>query len=131
MFGKYFKSLLFIPFIVSCAVEGNNTTTTLEPMIDSTTSTYLTVEIFESDEFQFLDDFYYFYGLNNVPYDDDYLVYTANLWCELMSNGMTHDDIVERINEGAENQIVIDVHYAIIESAVINICEDNYSVWYD
>lgn len=130
MFRKS-KILFFIPFIASCSASMDSTTTTLSTLVKSTTSTYLTSDTYESSEFQFMDDFYYYFGDGYVDYDDSFLIDTGYLWCYLMDSGMTHDDVVERINEGAENINEIKIHTAIIKSAVVNLCENNYSVWYN
>jgi len=134
MFNKKNKALLMLPFIAACSVNSSVSTTTLDPLINTTTSTYLSSSIHDSAEFQFIDDFYYYYGIDGstfVPYSDQYLIDTAYLWCELMNGGMTNTDIIERINEGGTEQYDINIHIAMIKSAVINLCEDNYTIWYN
>jgi hypothetical protein len=133
MFRKYCKALMFLPIIASCSSSSSVATTTLVPLVETTTTTVDSGFIY-SEDLSFIDDFYYYFGIDGstyVPYDDQYLIDTAHLWCELMDQGMTGQDIVERINEGGTDRNDINIHFAIIKSAVINYCVDNYTVWYN
>ena len=94
----------------------------LNPNVPSTVVITLPGEIvYSPSEFAFFDDtVYYNDGPTNLS-DQSMLEY-AELWCQLMEDGMQDTDVVERINEGAIDGFDRRQHFAIVIAAIENIC---------
>lgn len=73
-------------------------------------------------------DLYYHDG-GYIYYPDDILVSYAMDWCDAMRQGMTAQDVTDRINEGALDQNDANVHMAIVYAAVDNYCLDQKYKW--
>ena len=126
---KKSKLLLALPLLASCSSASNSVETTMVPLttIGKTTTTSVSVQYSKSD-FAFFDDLYYFYDSYPVMSNDEALK-IAHLWCELMVDGMTSDDVISRINEGAIDENDMNFHFAVVTSAVINICPSQKEKW--
>lgn len=73
------------------------------------------------EQFAFLDDaLYYNNGPASLSQTD--MLWYGNLWCELMQEGMEDTDVVERINEGGTDDFDRRLHFAIVLSAIGNLC---------
>jgi hypothetical protein len=97
--------------------------TTAIPVIDTIPSTDTS---FTSEKIAFIDDVYFFYG--GVPsIGDEELVQIGELWCGLMTDGMTADDVIGRINEGSSDNDEAKLHYSIIEAGGENLCRDQFA----
>lgn len=74
----------------------------------------------------FLDDTYYFYQ-GTPPADNETLIEWGELWCTLMQDGMSAQDVAGRINEGASDNNDANMHYAIVFAAGQNLCQDQFN----
>lgn len=126
---KKSKFLLALPLLASCSSSSNSVETTMVPLttIGKTTTTSVSVQYSKSD-FAFFDDLYYFYDGYPVMSNEE-TIEIARLWCELMIDGMTSEDVIYRINEGAIDQNDINFHFAVVKSAVNNICPSQKEKW--
>ena len=96
---------LTVLLLVGCssgATDGGTSTlqplpTTGIPVIDTIPTTDRT---FTEEQISFIDDVYFLYGATPLMSDDE-VVQMGELWCQLMTDGMTADDVISRINEGA------------------------------
>lgn len=91
--------------------------TTGVPTIDTLPAEEIT---YTPEQFAFFDDVAYFYG--DVVMDDDSLLEFGELWCRLMEEGMGDTDVVERINEGATDDVDRATHFAILLAGIRNLC---------
>lgn len=124
------KLVLLAPLLTACSATMSNDTTTLIalpttviPIIDTIPSgdTSFTLE-----QIAFIDDVYFFYG--GVPsIGDEELVQIGELWCGLMTDGMSADDVIGRINEGSSDNDEAKLHYSIIEAGGENLCRDQFA----
>jgi hypothetical protein len=73
-----------------------------------------------------LDDVYFFYGSTPTMPDEE-IVQTGELWCQLMNEGMTADDVIGRINEGSADNDEAKLHYSIVMSGGENLCKDQFA----
>lgn len=69
------------------------------------------------------------YGHALVPMSDEHMIDTGELWCGLLSEGMTSEDVESRINEGAIDNDDANLHRAIVYSAVLYLCPENQYKW--
>lgn len=81
---------------------------------------------FTKEQASFLDDVYFFYGAT-PPMSDDELVQMGELWCQLMTDGMTADDVISRINEGATDNDDAKLHFSIVQAGGENLCTGEFS----
>ena len=103
--------------------------TTLQPMPTSELirETIPATDIaFTAEQISFLDDVYFFYGAV-PPMSDDEVVQLGELWCQLMTDGMTADDVISRINEGSSDNDDAKLHYSIVQAGGENLCKDQFS----
>ena len=103
--------------------------TTLQPMPTSEIirETIPATDIaFTAEQISFLDDVYFFYGAV-PPMSDDEVVQLGELWCQLMTDGMTADDVISRINEGSSDNDDAKLHYSIVQAGGENLCKDQFS----
>ena len=100
--------------------------TTLQPMPTSeiiNETIPVTDVVFTSEQISFLDDVYFFYGAV-PPMSDDEIIQIGELWCQLMTDGMTADDVISRINEGSSDNDDAKLHYSIVQAGGENLCKD-------
>jgi len=103
--------------------------TTLQPMPTSeiiNETIPATDAVFTKEQIAFLDDVYFFYG-STPPMADDEIVQMGELWCQLMTDGMTADDVISRINEGASDNDDAKLHYSMVMSGGENLCKDQFA----
>lgn len=102
--------------------------TTLQPMPTSeiiNETIPVTDVVFTSEQISFLDDVYFFYGAV-PPMSDDEIIQIGELWCQLMTDGMTADDVISRINEGSSDNDDAKLHYSIVQAGGENLCKDQF-----
>lgn len=120
------KRLIPILLLAGCSsgVTGGGTSTlaplptTGVPIIDTIPSEEI---IYSAQEFAFFDDVIYLYDGTPVLSEETQLEY-AELWCQLMEDGMGDTDVVERINEGAIDREDRATHFAIVLAGIRNLC---------
>jgi hypothetical protein len=103
--------------------------TTLQPMPTSeiiNETIPATDVVFTSEQISFLDDVYFFYGAV-PPMSDDEIIQIGELWCQLMTDGMTADDVISRINEGSSDNDDAKLHYSIVQAGGENLCKDQFA----
>jgi hypothetical protein len=111
---KILKTLPLLA-LIGCTTTMSNKTTTLQPLPTTTTTP------FKYSIFNYIDDFYYYYG-TPTKQNEDTLIELAALWCHAITLGMQPDSIQQRINEGSENQQDAKLNEAIVKSATTNLC---------
>ena len=120
-------SILVLAGCSSGAIGGDETLaplpTTGVPIIDTIPTTD---KPFTEEQTSFLDDVYFFYGAT-PPMSDDEVVQIGELWCQLMTDGMTADDVISRINEGASDNDDAKLHYSMVMSGGENLCKDQFA----
>ena len=121
------KRLLPLLLLAGCAVSETAATTTLVPLNPDgkpKATVILTLPgetTYPPNVFAFFDDtVYYNDGPTNL--DDQSMLEYAELWCQLMEDGMQDTDVVERINEGAIDDFDRRQHFAIVIAGIKNIC---------
>lgn len=103
--------------------------TTLQPMPTSeiiNETIPVTDAVFTSEQISFLDDVYFFYGAV-PPMSDEEVIQIGELWCQLMTDGMTADDVISRINEGSSDNDDAKLHYSIVQAGGENLCKDQFA----
>jgi hypothetical protein len=102
--------------------------TTLQPLSSTTVQldTIPVTDEYTEEDFAFLDDVVFFYGVN-ASYSDEELLQLGVLWCQVMSDGMTADDVIGRINEGASDNNDARLHLAVVMSGGENLCKDQFA----
>ena len=115
-------TVLLLTGCSSGAISGEETTlaplpTTGVPVVDTLPAEEVT---YTPAEYAFFDDVAYFYG--GVVMDDNSLLEFGELWCQLMEEGMGDTDVVERINEGATDDVDRATHFAILLAGIRNLC---------
>jgi hypothetical protein len=127
---KRFLPTLSILVLAGCssgAIGGDETLaplpTTGVPIIDTIPNTD---KPFTEEQTSFLDDVYFFYGAT-PPMSDDEVVQMGELWCQLMTDGMTADDVISRINGGASDNDDAKLHYSMVMSGGENLCKDQFA----
>ena len=58
---------------------------------------------------------------------NDEVVQLGELWCQLMTDGMTADDVISRINEGSSDNDDAKLHYSIVQAGGENLCKDQFA----
>ena len=113
------KTIIALTLTLSaCTITDSGNQTTLPPLPTTSTTP------FNYSEFNFIDDFYYYWG-QTTPQDETMLLDIAKMWCQAIQMGMQAKDIQERINEGAADEQEARLHEAIVKSAVRNLCPIN------
>lgn len=126
------KRLLPLAFLllVGCSAKMDDVGgTTLQPMPTSeiiNETIPVTDVAFTSEQISFLDDVYFFYGAV-PPMSDDEIIQMGELWCQLMTDGMTADDVIGRINEGSTDNDDAKLHYSIVQAGGENLCKDQFA----
>ena len=126
---KRYIPLTFL-LLVGCssgATDGESTLaplpTTGVPVIDTTP---IRDEPFTDEELAFVDDVYFLYGSYPLMNAGE-LVQMGELWCQLMTDGMSVGDVIGRINEGASDNDDAKLHYSIVLSGGDNLCKDQFA----
>ena len=122
---------LTVLLLVGCssgATDGG--TSTLQPLPTTGIPVIDTIPItdrpFTDEQLAFVDDVYFLYGA--YPLMSAYeLVQMGELWCQLMTDGMSVGDVIGRINEGAIDNDDAKLHYSIIQSGGENLCKDQFA----
>lgn len=83
-------------------------------------------EPFTDEELAFVDDVYFLYGSYPLMNAGE-LVQMGELWCQLMTDGMSVGDVIGRINEGAIDNDDAKLHYSIVLSGGKNLCKDQFA----
>ena len=122
-------SLLLIQ--VSCSSKMDDVAgTTLQPLPTMGAPVIDTIPItdkpFTDEQLAFVDDVYFLYGSYPLMNADE-LVQMGELWCQLMTDGMSVGDVIGRINEGAIDNDDAKLHYSIIQSGGENLCKDQFA----
>ena len=122
-------SLLLVQ--VSCSSKMDDIAgTTLQPLPTTGVSVFDTVPItdrpFTGEQAAFVDDVYFFYGAV-PPMSNDEVVQLGELWCQLMTDGMTADDVIGRINEGSTDNDDAKLHFSIVQAGGENLCPDQFA----
>jgi len=122
-------SLLLIQ--VSCSSKMDDVAgTTLQPLptmgVPVIDTTPITDRPFTQEQLAFVDDVYFLYGAYPLMNADE-LVQMGELWCQLMTDGMTADDVISRINEGSTDNDDAKLHYSIVQSGGENFCPDQFA----
>ena len=122
-------SLLLVQ--VSCSSKMDDIAgTTLQPLPTTGVSVFDTVPItdrpFTREQTAFVDDVYFFYGAV-PPMSNDEVVQLGELWCQLMTDGMTADDVIGRINEGSTDNDDAKLHFSIVQAGGENLCPDQFA----
>jgi hypothetical protein len=126
------KRLLPLAFLllVGCSAKMDDVgSTTLQPMPTSeiiNETIPATDVVFTSEQISFLDDVYFFYGAV-PPMSDDEVVQIGELWCQLMTDGMTAEDVIGRINGGSANNDEAKLHFSIVQAGGENLCKDQFA----
>ena len=103
--------------------------TTLQPLPTTGVPVFDTIPItdrpFTEEQLAFVDDVYFLYGAV-PPMSDDEVVQLGELWCQLMTDGMTADDVISRINEGSTDNDDAKLHFSIVQAGGENLCTDQF-----
>jgi len=123
------KRLIPILLLAGCSSGATSgETSTLVSLLENSTTVAQTLPSetpqYTALQFAFFDDVVYYYGQTPVMSDDTMLEY-AELWCQLMDDGMTGQDVVERINEGGINNDDRRLHFSIVTSAIGTLCRSH------
>lgn len=121
------KTLLALLIVAGCSTA-QATETSLAPLPTTGLSNSPVVQSSYLTSVQQYFDLYYHDG-GYIYYPDDILVSYAMDWCDAMRQGMTAQDVTDRINEGALDQNDANVHMAIVYAAVDNYCPDQKRKW--
>ena len=81
---------------------------------------------FTDEQLSFVDDVYFLYGSYPLMNADE-LVQMGELWCQLMTDGMSVGDVIGRINEGASDNDDAKLHYSIVLAGGENLCKDQFA----
>lgn len=122
-------SLLLVQ--VSCSSKMDDVAgTTLQPLPTTGVPIIDTIPItdrpFTQEQLAFVDDVYFLYGSYPLMNAGE-LVQMGELWCQLMTDGMTADDVINRINEGSTDNDDAKLHYSIVQSGGENLCPDQFA----
>ena len=122
---------LTVLLLVGCssgATDGG--TSTLQPLPTTGIPVIDTIPItdrpFTDEQLAFVDDVYFLYGSYPLMNAGE-LVQMGELWCQLMTDGMSVGDVIGRINEGAIDNDDAKLHYSIIQSGGENLCKDQFA----
>lgn len=124
------RYILPLLLIAGCSAKMEDMgSTTMQPL-PTTGITQETLPITDptltTEQNAFLDDTYYFYNAT-PPADNETLLEWGELWCTLMQDGMSAQDVAARINEGASDNNDANMHYAIVFAAGQNLCQDQFA----
>jgi phosphoribosylformylglycinamidine (FGAM) synthase-like enzyme len=117
--------------LAGCSAATTSDTSMLTPLVTTTTNAPIeslpaeNIE-FTPEEFAFFDDVTYYNGTTPNISDEAVLEF-GELWCSLLSTGMTGRDVVERINEGASVEGERELQFAIVLAGISNLCPENSS----
>ena len=116
--------------LVGCSSGATDGESTLAPLWTGGVPVFETIPTtdrpFTEEQTSFLDDVYFFYGAT-PPMSDDEVLQMGELWCQLMTDGMTADDVISRINEGASDNDDAKLHYSMVLSGGENLCKDQFA----
>jgi len=116
--------------LVGCSSGVTDGESTLAPLPTTGVPAFDTIPTtdrpFTEEQASFLDDVYYLYGAT-PPMSDDEVVQIGELWCQLMTDGMTADDVISRINEGSSDNDDAKLHYSIVQAGGENLCKDQFA----
>lgn len=123
-------------FTVSCSVTSSRDATTLPPLpttglVEYTDSSSTNAKLLQVDRdyLQSVDKYFDFYYSGTIVLSKDAILDFGHLWCDVMRQGMTQQDVTERIYEGAIDQNDSNTHFAIIFAAVDHYCYDQKYKW--
>jgi len=117
---------LTVLLLVGCSsgvIDGE--TSTLAPLPTTGIPVIDTVP-FTDEQLSFVDDVYFLYGSYPLMNADE-LLQMGELWCQLMTDGMSVGDVIGRINEGAIDNDDAKLHYSIILAGGENLCKDQFA----
>lgn len=121
---------LTVLLLVGCSSGATSGESTLAPLPTTGVPVFETIPTtdrpFTEEQTSFLDDVYFFYGAT-PPMADDEVLQIGELWCQLMTDGMTADDVISRINEGASDNDDAKLHYSMVLSGGENLCKDQFA----
>ena len=121
---------LTVLLLVGCSSGVTDGESTLAPLPTTGVPVFDTIPTtdrpFTEEQASFLDDVYYLYGAT-PPMADDEIVQMGELWCQLMTDGMTADDVISRINEGSSDNNDAKLHYSIVQAGGENLCKDQFA----
>lgn len=100
--------------------------TTLQPLPTQAATLPPTDYAYTPEQTGYLDDTYYFYQ-GTPTMSDDELIEIGELWCQLMTDGMTAPDIISRINEGAIDNDDAKLHFSMVAAAGQNLCTTQFA----
>ena len=109
-------------------VGSDGETSTLAPLPTTgiTNTVPVTDKPFTDEQLAFVDDVYFLYGSYPLMNADE-LVQMGELWCQLMTDGMSVGDVIGRINEGAIDNDDAKLHYSIVLAGGENLCKDQFA----
>lgn len=82
--------------------------------------------VFTPIESAFFDDAGYYYSVNYTPEQKLEILETGYLLCQLMDNGMTGTDIVERINEAGTDLHQRRIYFSVAIAAIATLCRTHF-----
>ena len=127
---KQYIPLTFLLLVGCSSGATDGETITLPPpstmSIHIIDTTPIRDEPFTDEELAFVDDVYFLYGSYPLMNAGE-LVQMGELWCQLMTDGMTADDVMSRINEGAIDDDDAKLHYSIVRASGENLCTDQFA----
>jgi len=119
---------LLAPLLTACSATMSSETTTLEPLPTTTinipvfdTIPALDGKPYTDEEFAFFDDVTFFYGAS-TDLSDEKLLELGVLWCQLMIEGMSAEDVIGRINEGSSDNADALLHFSVVNAGIENLC---------
>lgn len=127
---KIYLLPLTVLLLVGCSSGATNGESTLAPLPTTGVPVIDTIPTtdrpFTEEQISFIDDVYFLYGATPLMSDDE-VVQMGELWCQLMTDGMTADDVISRINEGAIDNDDAKLHYSIVQAGGENLCKDQFA----
>ena len=123
------KRFLIILLLAGCSSgaaskEGTilNTSSTSSNLVNTLPSEDIT---YTPVEYAFFDDAEYYYSINPSPEQKIVMLETGYLLCQLMDEGMTDKDIVERINEAGTDAHQRRIDFSIAIAATTTLCRSH------
>lgn len=123
------KLIALVPLLTACSATISNETTTLTklpttviPVIDTIPGEEIT---YTPEQYAFFDDVVYYYGASPEIGNDELLA-IGELWCKLMTEGMSAQDVIGRINEGSSDNADALLHFSIVNSGIENLCPSQW-----
>ena len=120
---------LTVLLLVGCSsgvTDGETSTLAPLPTTGITNTVPVTDKPFTDEQLAFVDDVYFLYGSYPLMNADE-LVQMGELWCQLMTDGMSVGDVIGRINEGAIDNDDAKLHYSIVLAGGENLCKDQFA----